>query len=51
MGHNTSSAGHLRVTVGPHRVTSQYVRAWLPANETAQQRNGQVDDTWSVGRP
>ena len=46
-----SSSGHLRVTVSPDRVTAQYVRAWLPANETAQQRNGQVDDTWSVGRP
>jgi hypothetical protein len=43
-----SSAGHLRVTVSPARVTAQYVRAWLPASETGQQRNGQVDDTWSV---
>jgi len=43
-----SSSGHLRVTVSPARVTCQYVRAWLPASETAQQRNGQVDDTWSV---
>jgi hypothetical protein len=46
-----SSAGHVRVTVGPDRVTAQYVRAWLSANETAQQRNGQVDDTWTIGRP
>jgi hypothetical protein len=43
-----SSSGHLRVTVGPDRVTVQYVRAWLPKDETAQRRNGQVDDTWSV---
>jgi hypothetical protein len=43
-----SSPGHLRVTVGPDRVTAQYVRAWLAKNETPQRRNGQVDDTWSV---
>jgi hypothetical protein len=46
-----SSSGHLRVSVSPSRLTCQYVRAWLPASETAQQGNGQVDDTWSVGRP
>lgn len=45
-----SSSGHLRVTVSPTGLTAQYVRAWLPASETATQRNGQVDDTWSVGR-
>jgi hypothetical protein len=46
-----SSPGHLRVTVGPDRVTTQYVRAWLPKNETPQRVNGQVDDTWSVAAP
>lgn len=43
-----SSSGHLRVTVGPTRTTVQYVRAWLPVNETSQRRNAQVDDIWSV---
>ena len=43
-----SSSGHLRVTVTPSAVTSQYVRAWLPADETATRKNRQVDDTWSV---
>ena len=43
-----SSSGHLRVTVGPTRATVQYVRAWLPVNETSQRRNAQVDDIWSV---
>jgi hypothetical protein len=37
------SSGHLRVTVGPERVTVDYVRAWLPALETPMRRNGQVD--------
>jgi len=44
-----SSSGHIRVTVSPDRVTAQYVRAWLPTNETAQRENGQVDDVWTVG--
>ena len=46
-----SSSGHLRVTVEPHHVTTQYVRAWLPADETTQRKNGQVDDTWVIGAP
>ena len=43
-----SSSGHLRVTVTPSAVTSQYVRAWLSPDETATRKNRQVDDTWSV---
>lgn len=43
-----ASAGHLRVTVAPDKVTSEYVRAWLPANETATRKNAQVDDSWAV---
>jgi len=46
-----SSSGHLRVTVSPIGVTAQYVRAWLPKNETATRKNGQVDDSWSVAAP
>jgi hypothetical protein len=46
-----SSAGHLRVTVSPSGVTGRYVRAWLPSSETATQKNGQVDDTWTVAFP
>jgi hypothetical protein len=43
-----SSSGHLRVKVAPGGVTVQYVRAWLPKNETAQRKNAQVDDSWTV---
>jgi len=43
-----SSAGHLRVTVSPTNVKVEYVRAWLAANETATQRNREVDDTWTA---
>jgi hypothetical protein len=46
-----SSSGHLRVTVSPNGVQVQYVRAWLPENETATQRNGEIDDSWTVGLP
>jgi PKD repeat protein len=46
-----SSSGHIRVTVSPDRVIAQYVRAWLPKNETAQRKNSQVDDTWNSRVP
>jgi hypothetical protein len=39
------------VTVTPSGINSQYVRAWLPKDETATRRNGQVDDSWSVALP
>jgi hypothetical protein len=45
------SSGHLRVTVGPDRASVQYVRAWLPADETGGRRNAQVDDAWSIAAP
>lgn len=46
-----SSSGHLRVTVGPDGVTTEYVRAWLPTQENAQRRNGQVEQRWSLAPP
>lgn len=45
-----SSAGHLRVTVTPNDVTSEYVRTWLPEQETSQRRNGQIDHRWVIKR-
>ena len=42
-----SSSGHIRVTVSPTSVKAEYVRAWLPADETAQKINGQVSHTWT----
>ncbi|HWR13415.1 MAG TPA: metallophosphoesterase [Terriglobales bacterium] len=47
-GSISSSAGHLRITVSPDHVTSQYVRAWLPAAETDQRKNGQIDASWTI---
>ena len=46
-----SSSGHLRVTVTPGKVTSQYVRAWLPKDENATRRNSQIDHEWTVNAP
>lgn len=46
-----SSSGHLRVQVAPTGVTSQYVRSWLPAAETLQRRNRQVEQNWTVAAP
>jgi len=43
-----SSSGHLRVSVTPTTVSSEYVRSWLPANENALRKNRQVDDRWTV---
>lgn len=43
-----SNSGHLRVTVAPTGVTTEYVRSWLPASENATQKNRQVDDRWTV---
>ena len=43
-----SSSGHLRVSVTPTAVSSEYVRSWLPANENALRKNRQVDDRWTI---
>lgn len=47
-GTTIASAGHLRVTVSPAGVTSEYVRAWLPASESQTQVNGQIAHEWMV---
>ena len=43
-----SSAGHVRVTVSPSKVDITYVRSWLPQSETAQQKNRQVADAYTI---
>lgn len=45
-----ASSGHLRVTVSPSSVTSEYVRTWLPTAQTATRVNAQVDHRWVVNR-
>ena len=42
------NSGHLRVAVGPSDVTVDYVRAYLPETENAEQINGQVSHTYRL---
>lgn len=44
------SSGHLRVTVSPASVTSEYVRTWLPEAQTGTRVNAQVDHRWVATR-
>jgi hypothetical protein len=41
-------SGHLRVTVAPEQVRVDYVRAWLPRDETGEQKNGTVAFSYTV---
>ncbi len=41
-------SGHLRVTVAPESVKVDYVQAYLPADEGASHRNGQVAYSYTV---
>jgi hypothetical protein len=42
------SSGHLRVRVEPTQATMQYVRSYLPADESAKQINGAVAHSYLV---
>lgn len=42
------ASGHLRVGVSSTVATVDYVRAWLPADESAQHKNGEVAYSYSV---
>lgn len=43
------NAGHLRVNVGPDGVRVDYVRAYLPKNETGSRRNKDISATYFIG--
>lgn len=45
-----SSSGHLRISVTPTSVTGEYVRSWLPKDESSSRKNAQVDHRWTVTR-
>ncbi len=45
------NSGYLRVTVSPERVHVDYVRSFLPKDETSQQRNGEVADRYNLKAP
>jgi len=42
------NSGHLRVTVSPEQVTVDYVRCYLPKDETAQRKSGEVAYRYTV---
>ena len=42
------NSGYLRVTVSPAGVKVDYVRAWLPKDETQQHKNAEVAFTYTV---
>jgi len=42
------SSGHVRVRVGGDKVTVDYVRAFLPADESAGRRNAAIDFSYEV---
>jgi hypothetical protein len=44
------NAGHLRVTVSPEGVKTEYIRAYLPQNETPTRKNGDVSATYYVSK-
>lgn len=44
------NAGHLRVTVSPDGVKTEYVRAYLPQNETPTRKNRDVSATYFIGK-
>lgn len=45
-----SSSGHMRITITPTTMTARYIRSWLPKDETAARKNGQIEHEWSVTR-
>jgi hypothetical protein len=45
-----SSSGHMRITITPTTMTARYVRSWLPKDETAVRKNGQIEHEWSITR-
>ena len=42
------NSGHLRVTVSPANVRVDYVRSFLPKDETPQQKDGEVGFSYTV---
>lgn len=43
-----SSSGHIRVTVASDKATVEYVKAYLPADETPTAKNGDIGDSYTV---
>ena len=46
VGEIQSSSGHLRIKVSPAQISADYVRSWLPSQETSVRKNRQIDASW-----
>lgn len=44
------NTGHIRVTVSPDGVKTEYIRAFLPSQETATRHNGDLAATYFIGK-
>jgi hypothetical protein len=42
------NSGHLRVTVSPEQVKVDYVRSYLPKDETGKSRTGEIADSYTI---
>jgi hypothetical protein len=40
--------GHLRVTISPERAKVDYVKTYLPSEENATRRNGEIADSYTI---
>lgn len=47
-GRKLPSSGYLRISVGPQETKVEYVRSYLPKDETAPRRQGEVAHSYSV---
>ncbi len=45
------SSGHLRLTVSPGGVKSQYIHSWLPKDTSPSRTNGEIADEWNISSP
>jgi len=45
------NAGHLRVTVSPEQVKVDYVRSYLPKDESAKQVHGEIAHSYTIRNP
>ena len=43
------NSGHIRVTVGPNGVKTEYIRVYLPKSETATRHNKDISATYFIG--
>ena len=47
-GEKRPNSGHLRVTVSPENVKVEYIRSFLPKDETAQNKTGDIAHSYTV---